>query len=105
MYRFIPDKDMRYADNVSIIPPFFLLVCRIPRGIRIEDERRRDDNQNMRACAQHKKNTNKLLQKNKGGAALTSSREFAYLSTMTDARELNCRVRNGSGWNLSAMAA
>lgn len=51
------------------------------------------------------KNTNKLLQKNKGGAALTSSREFAYLSTMTDARELNCRVRNGSGWNLSAMAA
>jgi len=36
---------------------------------------------------------------------LTSSREFAYLSTIADVRELNCRVRNGSGWNLSAMAA
>ena len=43
--------------------------------------------------------------KRKGVAALTSSRELAYLSTVVDARELNCRVRNGSGWNLSAMAA
>ena len=43
--------------------------------------------------------------KGRGVAALTSSRELAYLSTVVDARELNCRVRNGSGWNLSAMAA
>ena len=41
----------------------------------------------------------------RGGAALNSSRELAYLSTISDVRELNCRVRNGSGWNLSAMAA
>ena len=43
--------------------------------------------------------------KRKRGAALNSSRELAYLSTISDVRELNCRVRNGSGWNLSAMAA
>ena len=36
---------------------------------------------------------------------MTISRELAYLSTVVDVRELNCRVRNGSGWNLSAMAA
>ena len=41
----------------------------------------------------------------RGGAALNSSRELAYLSTISDVRELNCRVRNVSGWNLSAMAA
>ena len=41
----------------------------------------------------------------RGVAALNSSRELAYLSTISDVRELNCRVRNGSGWNLSAMAA
>ena len=40
-----------------------------------------------------------------GGAAITSSRELAYLSTVVNVRKLNCRVRNGSGWNLPAMAA
>ena len=48
---------------------------------------------------------NRIKNKKKGGAALNSSRELAYLSTISDVRELNCRVRNGSGWNLSAMAA
>ena len=53
-------------------------------------------------CLDYSKNS---FNKRKGVAALTSSRELAYLSTVVDARELNCRVRNGSGWNLSAMAA
>ena len=53
-------------------------------------------------CLDYSKNS---FNKRKGVAALTSSRELAYLSTVVNARELNCRVRNGSGWNLSAMAA
>ena len=51
------------------------------------------------------KKTHRRTRRKKGGAALNSSRELAYLSTVSDVRELNCRVRNGSGWNLSAMAA
>lgn len=50
-------------------------------------------------------NNKQFRRRKKGGAALNSSRELAYLSTVSDVRELNCRVRNGSGWNLSAMAA
>ena len=57
-------KKVHAVISVDIhFPPFFLLVCRIPRGIRIEDERRRDDNQNMRACAQHKKKHKQTIAK------------------------------------------
>ena len=64
---------------------------------------KRNQNKSAFACVlDYSKN---VSTKGRGVAALTSSRELAYLSTVVDARELNCRVRNGSGWNLSAMAA
>ena len=66
------------------------------------NENRRIDTELSLVCLDYGKNG---FNKRKGVAALTSSRELAYLSTVVDARELNCRVRNGSGWNLSAMAA
>lgn len=60
---------------------------------------------NQNAYAYFIKIYNKQTSEKEGVAAFASSQELAYLSTVANVRELNCRVRNGSGWNLSALAA